>query len=103
MEGIDDSVSMRLVVPGDYIDEGFIAGHGTYEQDSKIYASLAGVIHRIEKVIYVRPLQSGYKPDIGDVVVGRIIAVENKRWAVDLNSYQHAVLNLTSINLPGGV
>lgn len=87
MEGIDESVSMRIVVPGDYVDEGFIAGHGTYEQDGKIYASLAGVVHRTEKVILVRPLKSGYKPDIGDVVIGRIVSVENKRWAVDVNSY----------------
>jgi exosome complex component RRP4 len=95
--------SLRLVVPGDYVDEGFIAGHGTYEQDGKIYASLAGVVHRIEKVICVKPLKTNYKPDIGDVVVGRIVNVESKRWAVDINSYQHAILNLTSINLPGGV
>ena len=78
---------MRLVVPGDYLDEGLIAGHGTYEDEGKIYASLAGVVHRIEKVICVRPLKTAFKPDTGDVLVGRIIAVENKRWAVDINSY----------------
>jgi exosome complex component RRP4 len=35
-------------------------------------------------------------------VVGRIVSVQNKNWTVDINSYQHAVLNLTNINLPGG-
>jgi len=64
---------------------------------------MAGVIHQIDKVICVKPLRTGYRPDIGDVVVGRIVQVDQKRWMVDVNSYQHAVLNLTSINLPGGI
>ena len=96
-------VSMRIVVPGDYVDEGYIAGHGTYEHEGKIYASLAGIVHRIDRVICVKPLKTSFKPDIGDVIIGRIVAVENKRWTVDINSYQHAVLNLTNINLPGGL
>ena len=41
----------KIVLPGDYIGEGFIAGHGTYEKRAKgkngqlIYASMAGVVH----------------------------------------------------------
>ena len=100
---IDQSTLSRIVVPGDFIDEGFIAGHGTYELEGKIFASLAGVVHRIDRVIQVKALKTSYKPDIGDVIVGRIVAVENKRWTVDINSYQHANLNLTNINLPGGL
>lgn len=98
-----DNSALRIVVPGDYIDQGFIAGHGTYEHDSQIFASLAGVVHRIDKVICVRPLKTSFKPDIGDVIVGRVVGVENKRWTVDINSYQHSILNLTNINLPGGL
>ena len=65
---------MRIVTPGDYIDEsGFIAGHGTYEHDNKIFASLAGVVHRMNKVICVKSLKKGFMPDIGDVIVGRIV------------------------------
>ena len=64
---------------------------------------MAGVVHQIDRVICVRPLRQGYRPDIGDVVVGRIVQVDQKRWIVDMNSYQHGILNLTSINLPGGV
>lgn len=37
--------SLRVVVPGNYVDEGFISGHGTYEREGKIYASLAGVVY----------------------------------------------------------
>ena len=102
---MEAAADVRIVLPGDYIGQGYIAGHGTYENpnDQNIYANLAGVVHQIDKVICVRPLRQGYRPDIGDVVVGRIVQVDQKRWMVDINSYQHAILNLTSINLPGGV
>jgi exosome complex component RRP4 len=66
----------RVVVPGDYIGEGFVAGHGTFtapENPKEIYASLAGVVHHMDKVVCVRPVRSGYRPDIGDVVVGRVV------------------------------
>jgi len=39
---------------------------------------------------------------VGDVVVGRITAVESSRWRVDINSTLDGVLPLTSVNLPGG-
>jgi exosome complex component RRP4 len=91
------------------------AGHGTFESrdnddddenpvggGSKIYASVAGVVHYINKYVCVKPLRQAYKPDMGDVVVGRIVAVMGKSWNVDIGAYQHAVLNLTNINLPGG-
>lgn len=43
-----------------------------------------------------------YTGDVGDVVIGRITEVGNKRWKVDVNAKQDAVLLLSSINLPGG-
>ena len=72
------STEMKIVVPGDYLGEGFVAGHGTFtdEGSGEIYASMAGVVHNIDKVICVRPVRSGYRPDIGDVVVGRVVSVD---------------------------
>ncbi len=35
--------------------------------------------------------------------MGRITEVGQKRWKVDVNSKQEGVLQLASINLPGGV
>jgi len=50
----------KIVVPGDYIGEGYVAGHGTYcnQADLKIYATLAGVVHKIDRVICVKPVRS---------------------------------------------
>jgi exosome complex component RRP4 len=65
----------RLVVPGDLVSEGadFISGHGTFMEDGNIFASQAGVVHKISQVIQVKPLQTAFQPEIGDVVVGRIV------------------------------
>ena len=50
----------------------------------------------------VQPIKTRYIGDVGDVVVGRITAVESSRWRVNINSTLDAVLPLTSVNLPGG-
>lgn len=69
--------SDKIVIPGDIVstDESFISGQGTYEEKGVIYACLAGVIHVIDKVICVKPLKISFKPDVGDVLVGRVISV----------------------------
>jgi exosome complex component RRP4 len=76
-------------VPGDYIGEGYVAGHGTFVQpdNQQIFASIAGVVHKQDRVIFVKPVRTHYRPDTGDVVVGRIVSVEQSRWLVDINSY----------------
>eukprot|EP00742_Colponemidia_sp_Colp-10_P003578 GILJ01003810.1.p1 GENE.GILJ01003810.1~~GILJ01003810.1.p1 ORF type:complete len:315 (-),score=39.81 GILJ01003810.1:59-958(-) len=100
----DDSRG-QYVAPGDIItsDIGYMRGHGTYEENGKLLASVAGIVERVNKLISVRPLKSRYTAEIGDVVVGRIVQVGNKRWRVDVNAHQDATLQLSAINLPGGI
>jgi len=43
-----------------------------------------------------------YIGQTGDVVVGRIIDVAQRRWKVDTKSKLDSVLMLSSVNLPGG-
>ena len=43
-----------------------------------------------------------YIGQIGDVVVGRIIEVGQRRWKVETKSKLNSVLMLSSVNLPGG-
>nr|WCZ58765.1 exosome complex component RRP4 [Seculamonas ecuadoriensis] len=100
------STSIQIVTPGDLIvedDSGFLRGHGTYSVEGRLYASVCGVVERVNKLISVVPLKSRYQGHVGDVVVGRVQEVGNKRWKVDINSNQDAVLLLSAINLPGGV
>ncbi|KAJ3370083.1 exosome non-catalytic core subunit rrp4 [Allomyces arbusculus] len=98
--------NVHLVTPGETItnDPQFMKGHGAYNDgDHTLVSSLGGVVDQINKLITVRPLRTRYSGAVGDVVVGRIVEVGQKRWAVDVNARQHAQLMLSAINLPGGV
>jgi exosome complex component RRP4 len=47
-------------------------GWGTYSDKGIIYSSVAGTVQTISKLITVLPQKSPYKPEIGDVVIGRV-------------------------------
>ena len=49
------------------------------------------------------PLRSRYVPETGDVVLGRVTEIAGKRWKLDVNARQDAVLQLSAVHLPGGV
>lgn len=51
----------------------------------------------------MRPLRARYTPEVGDLVVGRIVEVQSRRWRVNVGSTQLAGLPLSAINLPGGI
>ena len=51
----------------------------------------------------MRPLRARYTPEIGDLVVGRVVEVQSKRWRVDVGAPVLAGLPLSAINLPGGI
>jgi len=99
------ALSQQHVMPGQVIttETGYLRGHGTYEKDNKLYASVSGVIERVNKLISVKPLKARYRGEIGDVIVGRITEVGQKAWRVDINGKMEAMLQLQAINLPGGV
>lgn len=98
-------------------------GHGTFTEDEKLHSSVAGAIDRVNKLICVKPLKTRliamklprshhfedkknvlfrYNGEVGDVVVGRITEVGQKRWKVETNSRLDSMLLLSSVNLPGG-
>lgn len=118
----------KYVLPGDCIttDMNYMRGHGTYLNDfiededeeqeiecsgedkskvmveKRLVASLAGIVEPINRLISVRPLRTRYVGAIGDVVIGRIIEVQQRRWKVETNSRLSSILLLSSVNLPGG-
>ena len=107
---ITSNLSSTIVAPGDNItlQDDFMRGHGTYitnnpeTYEKELNSSLAGVVERIDKLVSVRPLKTRYQGKIGDVVVGRIVQVQQRRWKVDVNGHMYGQLGLTSVNLPGG-
>ncbi|MBX9694737.1 MAG: hypothetical protein K2Z81_20285, partial [Cyanobacteria bacterium] len=102
----DDPLSnIRHVIPGEMITEetDYMRGHGTLLIEGKLVATLSGTVEKINKLISVKPLRARYQGEVGDVLVGRITEVGPKRWKVDVNSRQDAVLLLSAITLPGGI
>jgi len=103
-ENVSQAEPQQLVSPGDVItrEGGYMRGHGTYTRDDVLYASVAGAVQRVNKLIHVTPPKTKYQGEIGDVIVGRITEVQQKRWKVEINARLDAVLQLSSVNLPGG-
>lgn len=81
------------------------SGHGTYTTTDPpaIISSVAGTLAKTNKLLSVRPLRARYTPEIGDLVVGRIVEVQAKRWRVDVGASLLAQLPLSAVNLPGGI
>ncbi|KAI5861270.1 hypothetical protein GGS23DRAFT_612241 [Durotheca rogersii] len=96
-----------VVTPGEIITEDpqWMRGHGTYTtaDPPAIVSSVAGTLAKTNKLLSVRPLRARYTPEIGDLVVGRIVEVQARRWRVDVGAALLAALPLSAVNLPGGV
>ncbi|MCJ1227359.1 exosome non-catalytic core subunit rrp4 [Toensbergia leucococca] len=96
-----------IVTPGETVtdDPQWMRGHGTFitPDTTSIVATVAGTVQKTNKLLSVRPLRARYTPEIGDLVVGRIVEVQTKRWKVDLSAPLLAHLPLSAINLPGGI
>ncbi|KAF1741863.1 hypothetical protein MXB_216 [Myxobolus squamalis] len=101
---VESNPNKKIVMPADFLtkDESIMKGYNTYTNGSSIFSSVFGYSEQIDKLICVNPIKSRYQPEIGDVIVGRILEVTYKRWIVDIGAKQNAVLLLSSVNLPGG-
>uniref|UniRef100_A0A8C9GFJ2 Ribosomal RNA-processing protein 4 n=1 Tax=Piliocolobus tephrosceles TaxID=591936 RepID=A0A8C9GFJ2_9PRIM len=90
-ERLGRDTKKHLVVSGDTVttDTGFMQGHGMYMGEEKLIVSVAA-------------LKTRYIGEAGDIVVGRITEVQQKRWKVETNSRLDSVLLFSSMNLPGG-
>ncbi|QIW95777.1 hypothetical protein AMS68_001295 [Peltaster fructicola] len=98
--------STTVICPGQSItdDAQWMRGHGTYALDDAgdIRSTLAGTLQKTNKLLSVVPLRARYTPEIGDLVIGRIVEVQAKRWKVDIAAPLLSNLMISSINLPGG-
>ncbi|XP_048006089.1 exosome complex component RRP4 [Leguminivora glycinivorella] len=94
----------RFYTPGEVITgmQDFMRGHGTSSVDDNLVASVAGVMQKVNKLICIQPIRSRYVGEIGDVVVGRVVEVQQKRWKVETNARLDSILQLSAVNLPGG-
>lgn len=82
----------------------FSRGHGTYHRGEDLIASLAGTVHQVNRLVSVKAIKNRYcllycclfelvdniffncrySGEVGDVVIGRVVDVQQKRWKVCL-------------------
>lgn len=95
-----------LFLPGEQVFEGdgYIRGHGTQARGDQIVSTYLGRLHVINKLVTVEPASPlRYSPEVGDVVIGRVVGIYNKKWRMELHSKSEVYLSLSAINLPGVV
>jgi exosome complex component RRP4 len=92
------------VTTGDVIptEQTFLRGHGTIVRNNKAVAAVSGFVERVNKLVSVSAVRARYHGEVGDVLVGRVCDVGDRKWRVQVGATQDAVLMLSSINLPGG-
>lgn len=94
----------ELFLPGELVstDQSLVKGHGTHTHDTSIISSTLGFLSKINKVVFIEPLfPLTYAGQIGDVVIGRVHSIYNKRWVLAGNAASEMYLNFSAIMFPG--
>ncbi|KAL6121932.1 hypothetical protein NUSPORA_01088 [Nucleospora cyclopteri] len=99
-------LSKKTVFPGEKIsnnkNEEFTYGKGTFLRENAICSAYFGYPVITDQLITAKPKFSHrYVPEVGDVVIGRVSQIYNKKWKLEMNSEMETLLGLGSIILPG--
>ncbi|MBI2579793.1 MAG: RNA-binding protein [Candidatus Aenigmarchaeota archaeon] len=81
----------KLVICGDPLGDGR-AGHGTYEENGKVYSVYVGLAEEKNGMHFVIPLSGIYNPKKGDGVIGRVEDIIISKWLIDINCPYQAAL-----------
>lgn len=83
-----------VVLPGQQLDGAdYTPGYGTYREEGKIYASVAGMLSIRPPVIKVIPFSGPYIPQDGDIVIAIVKMVGASFWLVDLRAPHYTPLH----------
>lgn len=91
---VPDVKKRQLVIPGDELGIG-LAGHGSYEEDGKVFAKVVGLHDKKDDMHFVIPLQGVYNPKRGDGVIAQVIDIAISRWIMDINAPYEASMSLS--------
>lgn len=68
-----------------------------------IVASVSGLTILTESIVSVSTTSPRYHPEVGDVVVGRIIDVSANRWRCEVFGLQDAIMPIRNVTGPGSI
>ncbi|MBN1170031.1 hypothetical protein JXA56_03325 [Candidatus Micrarchaeota archaeon] len=72
----------RIVLPGERIADGRINAPNTYYRENGTYTAVIGTLDNENRFV---PLETAYKPFVGDTVIGMVLDVRHAGYEVDLN------------------
>jgi len=89
----------EIVVPGEEIVRSmeFLPGRNVFREGESILAKKIGLVSLDHRVVSVIPLASPYIPREGDMVIGRVIDIQNNGWVVDIEAPHDAFLPLAGV------
>ena len=53
----------------------------------------------MDKLKLVNPLKTRYFGEVGDVVIGRVVEIANKKWKIDILGFEFAYLHINAVKL----
>ncbi|MEM3191364.1 MAG: KH domain-containing protein [Candidatus Parvarchaeota archaeon] len=87
-----------VVTPGEMLADEGIGGNGTYSEGKKVFSKFLGTVILSNGQINVNQLNGAYMPKEGDEIIGRIAAVEDTYWVVDLGNSYYCRLDAREVN-----
>ncbi|MDD2655015.1 MAG: exosome complex RNA-binding protein Rrp4 [Candidatus Nanoarchaeia archaeon] len=89
----------EIVVPGQVLAKGmdFIPSSATFRDGEDIVASRIGLAQVKGRVIQVIPLTGPYMPEVGDVVIGRIVDMNYNGWEIDIGHHIKPFLTVNDV------
>lgn len=89
-------VERKLALPGDKIAEGmdYVNSTGTYRIGDDIYSTHVGIIDIRGHVIKVIPFNGKYRPETGDLIIGKVMDVGFSYWLLEIGIPFYANLNV---------
>ena len=97
----DESEIREIVLPGDFLGTSdqyrAFASRGTYQYGKNIYSNRIGVFRKYKNQMFVVPLRGPYIPQVGDLIIGKVINVSFTSWLVDIRSGYTGILQATVV------
>jgi len=84
-----------LVLPGDVLYEGRIRlGDNTHRENDLVIATRLGLVSYSKDNVSVVALEAGYRPLVGDIVIGDVVDIDLGEWVINIGGEQEALLGI---------
>ena len=89
----------EVVLPGSLLtdNDSYKLGRGTFKEKGKIYSDITGLVYINCDTISVIPFKYTYKPQYGDLIIGRVTSSSYSSWSININSTYHGYLSTSEL------